>query len=230
MCTRYFIDPHDELLIQYGDMALRSRLLRAMHAQIPKAVELDGVIKPDDMPPVIARSRNGSRNCFPMIWGLHIQQRPLLANIRAETAAEKPIFAVMWNTHRCVVPASWYYEWEHFTRPNGKEEVGERYLIQPKGEHYTWLAGLYRMEEGFPHFAILTKPATEELAFLHERMPVMLREADIDEWINPEGKPEEILGRAVTGVLMEKHPASMDPPPPSPVERYNRTSAARLYM
>ena len=54
MCTRYFIDPQDELLIQYGDMALRSRLLRAMHAQIPKAVELDGVIKPDDMPPATA--------------------------------------------------------------------------------------------------------------------------------------------------------------------------------
>ena len=215
MCTRYFIDPQDELLIQYGDMALRSRLLRAMHAQIPKAVELDGVIKPDDMPPVIARSRNGSRNCFPMIWGLHIQQRPLLANIRAETAAEKPIFAVMWNTHRCVVPASWYYEWEHFTRPNGKEEVGERYLIQPKGEHYTWLAGLYRLEEKdgflFPHFTILTREPSEDLRFIHDRMPVILPEDAVTAWLDPATalpSVREIAANSITDMVFEKQRSS----------------------
>lgn len=35
-------------------------------------------------------------------------------------------------------------------------------------------------------------------------MPLMIREQDIDEWISPDSKPEEIAYRAVTELHFEK--------------------------
>ena len=85
-----------------------------------------------------------------------IPGRSLLVNARVETAAEKPTFKEAWEKHRCIVPASWYYEWEHLTGNSGQKKVGDKYMIQPRGSSMTWLAGLYRIEDGLPVFAVLT--------------------------------------------------------------------------
>ena len=53
---------------------------------------------------------------------------------------------------------------------------------------------------------MLTRPPSEEIAFIHDRMPLMLREKDVDEWSSPDTKPEEIASRAVTDLHFEKAP------------------------
>ena len=163
-----------------------------------------GEVKPADIVPVIASSKKGNKTYYPMQWGFHSENRPLLVNARTETAADKPLFQNAWRAHRCVIPASWYYEWEHFLRPNGKRETGEKYLIQPKHSQITWLCGLYRMENGLPHFVVLTRTPSEDIGFIHDRMPLMIRETDVDGWISPEGDPEAIACRAVTDLLYER--------------------------
>ena len=42
-----------------------------------------------------------------------IKTSSLLLNARSETAAEKPAFREDWRRHRCIVPATYYFEWEH---------------------------------------------------------------------------------------------------------------------
>ena len=121
-----------------------------------------------------------------------------------ETAAEKPTFRDAWKSHRCIVPASWYFEWAHLKSPDGKEKTGDKYLIQPAGSSLTWLCGLYRFEGEYPVFTILTREPSEELAQIHDRMPLILPKEQIDEWIRPNAKPVKLLAFALTDMVMEK--------------------------
>ena len=59
----------------------------------------------------------------------------------------KPSFREAWQQHRCVIPASYYFEWEHLIGSSGQKKVGDKFMLQPKNETMTWLAGIYRMEE-----------------------------------------------------------------------------------
>ena len=106
---------------------------------------------------------------------------------------------------RCIIPASWYYEWQHLTAPDGKVKTGDKYMIQPKGSSTTLMAGIYRIEDGFPHFAILTREPGEELRFIHDRMPVILDAQDAAEWIRPENTDVKgIVLRSLTGMMFER--------------------------
>ncbi|MBQ9664274.1 MAG: SOS response-associated peptidase family protein [Oscillospiraceae bacterium] len=204
MCCRYYIEPRDSVLEEIGDAARSTALYERFLRALPQPLIVDGEVRPTDLAPVIASSKKGRKAYYPMQWGFNIENRSVLPNARTETAAMKPLFQNAWKGHRCVIPASWYYEWEHFLRPNGRKETGEKYLIQPKGEKITWLCGLYRMEKNLPHFVILTRAPSSDVSFIHDRMPLMIHEKDIDEWISPEGNPEEISYRAMTDLLYEK--------------------------
>ena len=141
---------------------------------------------------------------FPRRWGFQIPGGSLVVNARSETAASKPTFRDAWRSHRCIVPASWYFEWEHTKTPAGKTKTGDKYAIQPRNEQMTWLCGLYRMEDGFPVFTVLTREPTQYLRQIHDRMPLILPKNMIQEWIRPDNKPEELLEYAVTDLVAEK--------------------------
>ena len=125
-------------------------------------------------------------------------------NARAETAASKPTFREAWEKHRCIVPASWYFEWEHFTDNTGKKRTGSKYLIQPKGSTMTWLCGLYKIENGLPVFVVLTREPGEDIRFIHNRMPLIMPGDYVNEWIQPETRPEVLLDKALTEMVYEK--------------------------
>ena len=166
------------------------------------AVKAYGEMRPTDVVPVISPNRSGIRAVFPMKWGY--SGKTLLMNARTETAASKPTFKDDWLKHRCIVPASWYYEWEHRLGNDGKKHTGEKYMIQLQDSTMTWLCGLYRIEEGLPHFVILTREPGEGIRFIHDRMPLILPERLINEWIRPDVKPENLLGEALTEMVFEK--------------------------
>ena len=117
---------------------------------------------------------------------------------------EKPTFKDAWKSHRCIIPASYYFEWEHFKSVDGKVKTGDKYAIQPRGCTVTWLCGLYRIEDGYPVFVVLTKEPTAELSKIHDRMPLMLPKERIADWINPTLNPSEIIPYALTDMITEK--------------------------
>ena len=72
-----------------------------------------------------------------------------------------------------------------------------------------WLCGLYRMEDGVPVFTVLTREAVASLAWLHDRMPLMLPGERVEEWIRPETRPEELLPHALTDMVAEQSQPEM---------------------
>ena len=199
MCCRYWTDESPELRPIVEEMN-RSPLMRKW--QDKAKVKSYGEIFPTDVVPVIAPNRSGLRTVYPMKWGY--SGKSLLMNARSETAAEKPPFRDDWARHRCIVPASWYFEWEHYPGSDGKKHTGDKYMIHPKDSAVTWLCGLYRIENGLPVFVILTREPGEALRFLHDRMPLIMPEELVTEWIRPDRKPEELLPRALTDMDFEK--------------------------
>ena len=199
MCCRYWTEESPELRAIVEEMN-RSPLVRRW--QNTTGVKSFGEMRPTDVVPVIAPNRAGARAVFPMKWGF--SGKSLLVNARSETAASKPTFKESWERRRCIVPASWYFEWEHLLSNEGKTRTGDKYMIQPKDSTMTWLCGLYRIEEGFPVFVVLTREPGEEIRFIHDRMPLILPEQCIDDWIRPDTRPEELLGEALTDMAFEK--------------------------
>ena len=205
MCTRYFVKnmtPELKEIIEQVDVSpLSKRFINAGNI-----IKKEGEIRPTDVVPVLAPNPLGDRAVYPMKWGYTNQYRggSLLLNARSETAFEKPTFKEDWLKHRCIIPASYYFEWEHLKQSDGKIVTGDRYIIQPKDESVTWLCGLYHIENDFPTFVILTREPGEEIAFIHDRMPLILPTELVPEWIKPGNRPEDIVKEALVDMIAEK--------------------------
>ncbi len=203
MCCRYYMEESPELR-PYVEAAKRSSLLEKMVAKLARPLIASGEVRPTNIVPVIAPSRKKEPAVYPMVWGFTGKTAPLV-NARSETAAVKPTFRESWEKRRCVIPASWYFEWEHRAAPDGTQKTGDKYMIQPAGASSLFLAGLYRMEKlgdlTYPVFTVLTKEPTEELRRLHDRMPVILPRSAVAAWIDPDGRPEAILGAALRDMI-----------------------------
>ena len=109
--------------------------------------------------------------------------KPLI-NARAETVATKPFFRDAFKRKRCLVLADGFYEWKR----TGKSKVP--YRIALKTEEPFAFAGIWSMAHAaqgdvHPIFALLTTEANTLVAQIHTRMPVILREQDEEEWLNP---------------------------------------------
>ena len=208
MCTRYYMEMNPELR-PIVEKANRSSLGVKMVERLGKPLKTAGEIRPTDMVPVLAPNRNGTRSVFPMVWGYTIPglDRPVV-NARMESADKKDVWKEGWAAHRCIIPASYYFEWEHIPLADGKTKTGQKYMIQSKGSEMTWLAGIYRFEQfrdlRFPVFSIITKEPSAAVKRIHDRMPLILPSSAIEDWIKPDSKAEDVVKYAVTDVFVEE--------------------------
>ena len=149
MCGRYFID--------IGDAEL-SRLVSAAGR---RAAVKTGEIFPSDTAAVIANSRSLRPAVFPMRWGFERPGGGLVINARSETASQKPMFRESSRLRRCLVPASFYFEWGH--GPGARV----KYELYPERSGIVYLGGLYTIDaSGVPRFVILTREASPGTAFI----------------------------------------------------------------
>lgn len=181
-----------------------------MRDKLAKPLTTSGEVRPTNIVPVVAPDKKASPAVYPMLWGF-TNPRPgqPVVNCRVETAGEKALWQEAWTKHRCVIPFSWYFEWEHLPDPQtGKAKSGQKYMIQPKGYSISYLAGLYRVEEKnglhFPVFTVLTREPWDQIRFIHDRMPVILGKGMVRDWLNPESKPEEMVKQALSEMIFEK--------------------------
>lgn len=63
---------------------------------------------------------------------------------------------------------------------------------------------IYRVESGKPVFSILTRDPADSIAFIHNRMPVILPSDLVKDWINLRYKAEDILNHAVLTLSHER--------------------------
>ncbi len=205
MCTRYYIASDNSEISEIIEKARSSALIERFLNQYGKAFVSEGEVRPTDLVAVIAMNQKGEKSAFPMKWGYSLpNSKTPVVNARSETASEKPLFREDWKKHRCIIPASYYFEWEHLKTADGKTKTGDKYLFQPAGESTTWLCGLYHLENALPVFTILTKEPSAELARFHDRMPVILPEEMIEQWISPKTVPEDIMQYAINSVLYSR--------------------------
>lgn len=174
MCGRYYIDPEDNI----------EELLAIPIAASGMEAKRYGEIRPADTALVLANNRNKQQRLFPMKWGF---PRPdgklLMINARSETAQEKAAFADSAKNRRCIIPASGYYEWGKKDKETGKKQ---KYAFSQPGSRLIYMAGLYMVEEEThtPYYTILTRDAVPEIAEIHGRMPVVLPENLLADWLS----------------------------------------------
>ena len=189
MCGRYYIaeDDQAEELRQIIDSINRKY-------NGDGAVKTSGEIFPSETVPVIATSKVQKIMPFAMEWGYSTADGNRLINARSETAAQKPTFMDGMLHRRCIIPASWYFEW------NRSEKGKPKYAIGIDQKNVIYMAGIYRFEHDRPVFSILTREPAESIRFIHNRMPVILPREAVRDWLNTSYKADEILRSAALNV------------------------------
>ena len=196
MCGRYHIDDGRD------DVELNGIIEAVNRRAAMEPVKTSGDVFPTDIVPVVASSRSMKPSAFAMRWGYALGDGRRIINARSETAESKPLFRDGMLNRRCAVPATNYYEWERRSRERTK------YAIQPAAGGLFYMAGIYRIEDGRPVFTILTREPAESIAFIHDRMPVILPADLVKDWIDPRHQAGEILAHAVLDVAHAREPGA----------------------
>lgn len=189
MCGRFYIAKDD----------LTEELARIIHSMnrknAPQELKTSGEIFPSDVVPVLANSRKREVQPFAMRWGYSYPDNRPIINARSETASSKPLFKDGMLQRRCLIPASYYFEWE---RRDGRRI---KHAIRPANSRMLYLAGIYHLENHsgvtVPTFVVLTREAAPEIAFIHNRMPVMMPSEHILDWLNVGCKADDLLRLAL---------------------------------
>ena len=117
-----------------------------------------------------------------------------LINARAETLIEKPSFKNAFRSQRCIIPASGFYEWQKTAK--GAKQPFYFYL---KDKEIFGFAGLYdqwldkESGEQIETCTIITTEANKVLEPIHDRMPVILKPNDYDQWLDAKEKDTDKL-------------------------------------
>lgn len=151
-------------------------------------------VAPGQMMPVVDMADPG-RMVFAK-WGLipHWAKDPKIGykviNARAETILEKPSFRDAVRTHRCLVLADGFYEWDK------KEDKKIPYYITLKNKESFAFAGIcaqwHTDQEKIQSFSIITTEANDLVGAIHDRMPVILEKDEERQWLNTSKNENEI--------------------------------------
>lgn len=120
-----------------------------------------------------------------------------LINARAETVETKPSFRGSFARHRCLIPASGFFEWKVVSE-NRKVRRQPYYVRPAEAEGLFAFAGLlsrWRSDKGedFVTTCIITTGANTLMAPIHDRMPVILAPRAWDAWLGAEDASTEDL-------------------------------------
>ena len=176
----------------------------------PTSISADRLIESDPI----------SRECVLVRWGLipSWAKDPSIGNkminARAETVAEKPAFRGPLARSRCLVPADGYYEWQREGRMGQRKQP---FYVRLRNWRPFAFAGLWERWAGpdgtiVESCAILTTEPNESLKHIHDRMPVILAEAEYDQWLDPAVRQAQLLQpllRPYPPEEMTAHPVSL---------------------
>ncbi len=177
-------------------------------------------IKPTESLPVAAIGSGGARRLVPMRWSLvphfapEMRQAGPTFNARAEGIARLPTWRPSFEARgakggRCLIPFDCFYEW---SGPKGQRQA---YTIRIRpGRRFTAFAGLWARwqpprsnDQPSPagmapdaaspppllSCAIITVPANDAMAGLHDRMPAILDDDAWGAWLGDDAASQDSL-------------------------------------
>lgn len=174
-------------------------------------------VAPTHTVPIVRLRNSGERELAAVRWGLvppwskDPASGPPLFNARSETAPEKPAFRAAFRARRCIVPMSGFYEW----KKTGDHK--QPYYITRADGAIMLIAGLWehrpatQTEPTIESMTILTTPANNFMAAMHDRMPAIVEPEGVATWLDPNASTEALaamLAPAPDGVL-QAHPVGI---------------------
>lgn len=143
-------------------------------------------------------------------WSKEPKTRYSTFNAKGETLETSRVFSEPFERKRCIVPMSGFYEWLR------KDDVKVPHYIKPLDDSAMLVAGLWdrwrnrETDDVLQSFTIVTTAVSEQLAFIHNRQPVMLSKDEAVKWLDLENGPNDVK------VLLEPHiPAALSVTPVS---------------
>jgi putative SOS response-associated peptidase YedK len=182
---------------------IKIRLKFATDSPAPN-YELDWNKPPTTDMLVAVRSVDGKRVAKVVKWGLiprwaeNEKIKYSTHNARVETFRAKPAFRDAWKRgQRCLVITNGFYEWKKLD-PEGKKK--QSYAIDMSDGREMVMAGLWETwksptsGEEILTCTVITCEPNEAMGELHDRMPVILDEADWPKWLGEEPTtPDELF-------------------------------------
>uniref|UniRef100_Q47CL6 Abasic site processing protein n=1 Tax=Dechloromonas aromatica (strain RCB) TaxID=159087 RepID=Q47CL6_DECAR len=165
-------------------------------------------IAPTSIIPVIRYKPDAGRVGQLVKWGLvpswakDASIGAKLNNARGETVAEKPSFRTSFAKHRCLIPASGFYEWKTV---EGKKQP---YYIYPTDGLFAFagLLAAWKAPDGqtLVTTCIITTEPNEVMVPIHDRMPVILGADQYDAWLDPLNHDVEALKQMIRPCSAER--------------------------
>lgn len=162
MCSRFELNRTFEEIVLRFDITVTAQDVPTSHKM--------GEVRPTDQVPIIT---NKGQIAY-LHWGLKVDwnKNPII-NARSETLSKKPTFQTIIK-NRCLIPATAYFEW----RKEGNLKIKTR--IYPHDQKLISFAGLFDGE----NFTIITCKPSPSISHIHDRMPVILDQADETAWLS----------------------------------------------
>lgn len=176
MCGRYSLAPDESMEI--------ARIVAEVQSRFGAASVHTGDIYPTNTAPVLLAAEH-EMTPMPMKWGFpNFRNKGVIINARGETALDKPMFRKSLLERRCIIPTSGFYEWD-------KQKT--KYRFHLSGQNILYLAGLWNRFEEEERFVILTTAPNDSIINVHDRMPVLLTERELEPWLRDTGMASEKL-------------------------------------
>jgi putative SOS response-associated peptidase YedK len=157
-------------------------------------------IAPGQQNPII--TKHSPNQISRMVWGLiphwakDTKFQFQTINARVEGIERKSVYSKPFRTQRCIVAATGFYEPDkiHYSKP-----PFPWHYFQLKDGALFGFAGLYdiwkdpQTGKEIHSYTIITTQPNSLVGTVHDRMPVILHEADEESWLNPDITEPELL-------------------------------------
>lgn len=181
MCGRYYVD--DDMLQEIKKITSKidSDLYGVKTGEITPAQNA-----------IVLTGKEKDLSLEVMQWGFpRYDSKGLIINARAESVREKRTFRDSVMNRRCIIPARHYFEWD---------KSRTKTTLSREDERLVYMAGIYQLFQNVERFVILTTAANTTAAPIHDRMPLILEEQEIESWI---------YDNELAGYLLQKIPAPL---------------------
>ncbi len=201
MCGRYNILPKADWTDIYG-------YLGGASAKHLTATPARYNIAPSEAVPIVIHDGVAVPNLIDARWGLvphwwsQAQLPTKTSNARSETASKKPMWRDAWRTHRCLIPATGWYEWFNY-ETGTKRPLKIPHHIQPSDERPFMFGGLWSewhvpgRDEIMLSATIVTYASPPDVAVIHERTPLVVQPKYWDQWLDTEMQDTTQIERLV---------------------------------